>query len=122
MQMKPEMLNQNDCPNARLTKKFLDFNTIFYINSPCIFCEKKIVRAKGNYDLVEFIDDGGIVLRNIRFRTAVLKDDILEIVVYDTDSNQVLHRTHPFNDESVGCSWLLVEKNYFNDDLLEFDF
>ena len=115
MLMKPEILNQNDCPNT-LTKKFLNLNTFFVIDSPCIFCEKKIVRAKEKYDLIEFIDDGGIVLRNIRFRTAVLKDDILEIVVYDIDANQVLHRSHRFNDESVGCSWLLVEKNYFNAD------
>jgi hypothetical protein len=50
-----------------------------------------------------------------------LKDDILKIVVRDTESNQVLHRTRPFNDEAT-CDWLLVEKNYFNDDLLAFEF
>ena len=107
--MKTEVLNQKDFPNTLLTKKFFNLNTFFVIDSPCIFCEKKIVRVQEKYDLIEFTDNGGIVLRNVKFRTAILKDDILEIVVYDTDSNQVLHRTHPFNDESVGCSWLLVD-------------
>ena len=102
--------------------KFLHLDGFFVIDSPCIFCENKAVFVHDIYDLIEFIDGGGIVLRDVKFRTAILKDDIPEIVVYDTDSNQVLHRTHPFNDESVPCDWLLAEKNYFNEDLLEFDF
>ena len=120
--MKTEVLNQKDFSNTLQTKKFLNLNGFFVIDSPCIFCENKAVFIHDIYDLIEFTDGGGIVLRDVKFRTAILQHDILEIVVYDTDANQVLHRSHPFNDESVGCSWLLVEKNYFNADLLEFDF
>ena len=121
-QMKPELLNQDDFPNTLVTSKFLHLDGFFVIDSECIFCENKAVFVQDIYDLIEFIDDGGIVLRDVKFRTAILKDDILTIVVYDTDAKRVLHRTHPFNDESVPCDWLLVEKNYFHDDLLEFEF
>ena len=119
--MKPEALNQNDSPNTVVPYRFLRQHGFYVIDSECIFCENKAVFVNDIYDLIEFINDGGVVLRDVKFRTAVLKDDMLEIVVYDTDANRVLHRTHPFNDESP-CDWLLAEKNYFNADLLEFDF
>jgi len=120
--MKPELLNQDDFPNTLVTSKFLHLDGFFVIDSECIFCENKAVFVKDIYDLIEFRDGGGIDMRSVRFWTAILKDDVLKIVVRDTDSNQILHRTHPFNDESVPCDWLLVEKNYFHDDLLEFEF
>ena len=119
--MNPDVLNQNDCSNTP-SKKHPDFHAVFYINSPCIFCERKIVRAKTNYDLVEFIAGGGIVLRDVMFRTATLMDDVLDIEVYDIDANRILHRSQQFRDKTVPCDWVLVEKNYFNADLLEFDF
>ena len=122
MLMKPEVLSQKDFPNTLVTSKFLHLDGFFVIDSECIFCENKAVFVQDIYDLIEFIDGGGIVLRDVKFRTAILKDDILTIVVYDTNAKRVLHRTHPFNDESVPCDWLLVEKNYFNNDLLEFEF
>lgn len=120
--MKPELLSQKDFPNTLVTSRFLHLDGFFVIDSECIFCENKAVFVQDIYDLVEFRDDGGIDLRNVRFWTANLKEDILKIVVYDTESKQLLHRTHPFNDESIPCDWLLVEKNYFNKDLLDFEF
>ena len=120
--MKPELLNQDDFPNTLVTSKFLHLDGFFVIDAECIMTVKKIVNVLDYFDLIEFQDGGGIDIRDVRFWTAILKDDVLKIVVRDTDSNQVLHRTHPFNNESVPCDWLLVEKNYFHDDLLEFDF
>ncbi len=121
MIMKRELVNQKDFPNTVIPSKFLHLDGFFVIDSECIFCENKAVFVHDIYDLIEFQDDGGIVLRDVKFWTAILKDDILKIIVFDTDSNRVLHRTHPFNDESP-CDWLLAEKNYFHDDLLEFEF
>ncbi len=120
-QMKPEVLSQKDFPNTLVTSKFLHLDGFFVIDSECIFCENKAVFVQDIYDLIEFRDGGGIDIRDVRFWTAMLKDDVLKIVVRDTESNQVLHRTRPFNDEAP-CDWLLVEKNYFNADLLEFEF
>ena len=120
--MKPELLSQEDYPNTLNTEKFLHLKGFFYIDSECIMTENKIINVLEQYDLIEFRDGGGIVMRDVRFWHALMKNNVLKIVVNDTDSNKVLHRTHCTNDESVPCDWLLVEKNYFNDDLLEFDF
>ena len=120
--MKRELVDQNDFPNTVIPSKFLHLDGFFVIDSECIFCENKAVFVHDIYDLIEFRDGGGIDMRTVKFWTAILKDDVLKIVVRDTDSNQILHRTHPFNNESVPCNWLLVEKNYFNADLLEFEF
>ena len=113
--MKQQLLTQNDS-NTIVKSKFLRLNGFFVIDSPCIFCDKKIVRTNECYDLILFLDDGGIGLRNVQFRTAILKDDVLTVVVHDTDSNRVHNYTQPFNDESA-CKWLLVEKNYFKEEL-----
>lgn len=120
--MKPELLSQKDFPNTLVTSRFLHLDGFFVIDSECIFCESKAVFIQDIYSLIEFRDGGGIDISNVKFWTAILKDNILKIIVFDTDSNRVLHRTHPFDDESIPCDWLLVEKNYFNDDLLEFEF
>ena len=114
--MNTHLLTQHDSSNTIVTSKFIRLNGFFVIDSPCIFCDKKIVRTNECYDLIKFLDDGGIALRNVQFRTAILKDDVLTVIVHDTDSNRLHHYTQSFNDESA-CSWLLVEKNYFNEKL-----
>lgn len=114
--MKPDLLNQIDSSNTAITSKFIRLNGFFLIDSPCIFCEKKIVRVDDCYDLIIFHNDGGIGLKNVQFRNATIQNDFLTIVVHDINTNRELHFTQKFDDESA-CSWLLVEKNYFNEEL-----
>jgi hypothetical protein len=114
--MNTDLLTQNDSPNNIVTSKFIRLNGFFVIDSPCIFCNKKIVKVDDCYDLILFLDDGGIGLRNVHFRTATLQNDVLSLSVHDTASNCQHEYSRPFNDDSA-CSWLLVEKNYFNEDL-----
>ena len=73
------------------------------------------------YDLIPFLSDGGIGLKNVQFRNATIQNDFLRILVHDTNSNRELHFSQKFNEDSA-CSWLLVEKNYFNEELQELGF
>ena len=98
----------------------------FLINPNCILAPDHVVTTGKTYLLFDYSEGrisgaAPVVLEDVKFITSILKGDILKIVVYDNDSNRVLHRTHPFNNESP-CDWLLAEKDYFNDDLLEFEF
>lgn len=113
--MNTDLLTQHDSSTV-ISSKFIRLNGFFLIDSPCIFCEKKIVRVDDCYDLILFHDDGGIGLRNVQFRDAVLQNDFLTIVIHDTKSNLTHHYTQKFKDGSA-CSWLLIEKNYFNEEL-----
>ncbi len=118
--MNTDLLTQNDS-NTIITSKFIRLNGFFLIDSPCIFCTKKIVRVDDCYDLIRFLDNGGIGLRNVQFRTATLQNDVLSIFVHDTDSNRAYKYSQSFTDDSA-CSWLLVEKNHFNEELQELGF
>ncbi len=114
--MNTDLLNQHDSHNNILTSRFIRLNGFFVIDSPCIFTTKKIVKVDDCYDLILFLDDGGIALKNVQLRNAAAQNDFLTIVVHDTYTNRELHYTQKFDDESA-CSWLLVEKNYFNEEL-----
>lgn len=119
--MNTDITSQNDSSNATVTSKFIRLNGFFLIDSPCIFCTKKIVRVDDCYDLILFLNDGGIALKNVQLRNAAVQNDFLTIVAHDTNSNRELHFSQKFNDDSA-CSWLLVEKNYFNEELQELGF
>ncbi|MBN2775995.1 MAG: hypothetical protein JXR36_00040 [Bacteroidales bacterium] len=114
--MNPDLLNQNDSSNTAITSKFIRLNGFFVIDSPCIFCTKKIVRVDDCYDLIRFLDDGGIGLRNVQFRDATLQNDVLSIFVHDISTNHEYQYSQSFNNDTA-CSWLLVEKNYFDEEL-----
>ena len=114
--MNTDLSNQKSSPNTIVTSKFIRLKGFFLIDSPCVFCSKKIVRIDECYDLILFLDDGGIGLRNVQFRTASLQNDVLSIFVHDTNSNRAYKYSQSFTDDSA-CSWLLVEKNYFNEEL-----
>ena len=107
-----------------ITDNFHQLEGSFYINSECIFCENKLVNVLEIYDLLDFLDDGsmGFNLHDVKFYHAVLKGDTLKIIVKDVDSRKLMHRTHCLTDSTIPCDWLLIEKDYFTEDLLEFDF
>ena len=121
--MKSELLNPNAFPNTLVKEKFLHLENCFYANFECIMTENNIINILQFYDLIEFRDDGGIDIRNVKFWTAIMKNDILKIIVFDLESRRVLHRTHCTNDDKIPCDWILMAKDYLEeDDLLDFDF
>ena len=120
--MKPEVLNPCEYPNTLVVDKFLHLDGFFYLNYECIFTDNKIVKPLKYYDLIEFLDDGSIVVKHVKFYHAVLKNDVLKIICLQPSTQKILHRCHVVNDDNIPCDWLLLPKDYFKDDLLEFEF
>ena len=116
--MNPKEISLKDNPNTNTltSKKFLHLNGFFVIDAPCIFCENKIIRVQEKYDLLDFLDNGHLSERTLKFWYAVLKGYTLKIILLDTKTGKLLHRTHRMDNDSIPCDWLLIEKDYFNPD------
>ena len=118
--MKPVETDSEHGFRTFITDNFHQLEGAFYINSECVFIENKLVDVLEIYDLLDFLDGGGLELHNVKFWSAMLKGNTLKIIVFDINSGKVLHRTHCLNDNTIPCDWLLIAKDYFKTDLLEF--
>ena len=120
--MKPVVTDSQYGFRTYITDNFHQLEGSFYINSECIFCKNKLVNVLEIYDLLDFLDNGEFKLSEVKFWHANVKGKELKIFVFDINSGKILHRTHCLNDNTLPCDWLLIAKDYFKDDLLEFDF
>ena len=120
--MKPVETDSKHRFRTYITDNFHQLKGAYYINSECIFTEDKVVNTLGNYDLLDFLNDGEFRLSEVKFLNATVKANELRISVFHIDSRKTLNRTHCLNDNTIPCDWLLIGKNYFKDDLLEFEF
>ncbi len=111
--MNTQDLNPTTDQNTLTTEKFLHLKGFFVIDYSCIFTENKIVRVQEEYDLLDFLDNGNLNERPVRFWTAILKGYNLKIIVLDTKTGELLHRSHRLDNEDIPCDWLLIEKDYF---------
>lgn len=120
--MKPIETDSKNRFRTNMTANFLQLKGGYFINSECIFTEDKIVNTLGRYDLLDFLSDGEYRLIEVKFLNASVNANELKISVFHIDSRKTLHRTHCLNDNTIACDWLLIAKDYFKDDLLEFEF
>lgn len=119
--MKPVEKDSKHRFRTYITINFHRLKGGYYINYECIFTEDKIVNLMGRYDLLDFLNDGGFRLIEVKFLTANVNGNELKISLFHIDSRKTLQRTHFLNDNTIPCDWLLIAKDYFKDGLLEFD-
>jgi hypothetical protein len=101
----------NACSAA--STKFHHFAGGFLLPIPCIICDNNIVYVGDLYDLLDFLDNGGLNFRTVRFFHAYMKGNIVTIVVLDLKSGELLKRSHRLNNDTLPCDWVLVEENLF---------
>lgn len=99
----------------------------YVIGLPCVLCDNKAVIIHEIYSLLDFIDNGGIVERNVKFFDAYRTGYIVTIVVLDLESGELIKRKHHLNNNELPCDWVLMETDYLNpkdnkDELLQFEF
>lgn len=84
------------------------------IGFPCINCKENILNVGDLYDLIDFLDNGEIFVRTVRFLNAYLQGYKLTIVVLDLNAGELVTRYHRMNIQTLPCSWLLMDSNVFN--------
>ena len=109
-------------PNVLDTDKFQCHKGFFVIDDICIMTKNQIVTIMNNYQLVEFLDAGGIRLREVVFWYSVITGTYLKIIVYDVNNKVLVQKLHDLTKPKYDNDWFLIEEGIFDDDLLEFDF
>ncbi|MBE0653369.1 MAG: hypothetical protein IH594_06200, partial [Bacteroidales bacterium] len=109
-------------PNIELEDRFLRTKHFYYLNYECIFTDDKIVKPLEDYDLIDFPEDMSIIVSHVKFWNAELRDDVLKITCFQPSTKKLLHRYNEVRDDSIPFNWVLLPKDFFKDDLLEFEF
>ncbi len=111
--------------NTEITNGFQHSVDKFLLSFPCIICKNDIVYTQEIYDLLDFRDNGEIVTTKVKFFDAYMTGYKVTIVILNTNTGELLKRSHRLNNDSLPCNWILTD--YFKpknkeDELLEFDF
>ena len=115
--MKTDIQSQNHNPNALITDRFQHHKGFFIIDADCIMTDNQVVTVRDVYELVDFLDDGGIQYRQVEFWHAVLKNGLLKIIVYDIGNKNILTRIHRMNKPSYSCDWFLISEAVFENEI-----
>lgn len=91
----------------------------FFINSDCVFTKNKILVKNRVYEVLDFLDNGGISLFHIKLLHAYLKGFDAVIVGIDIVSGEVMHRTHRLDTGILPCEWVILDLNFFDTEIDE---
>lgn len=109
-----------------ITTRLQKFASAFIIPAPCIICEDKLVKVGDTYDLVDFLDNGDLDVRSVKFMNAYMRGYDVIIVVLDMKAGELIKRRHRLDNGILPCNWVLTDLFSTNskkdEELLEFDF
>ena len=54
-----------------ITTRLQKFASAFIIQAPCIICKDKLVKVGDTYDLVDFLDNGGLNVTCCKFHECI---------------------------------------------------
>lgn len=125
--MKPEMPIPDINPITAASDGFHHYVGGYVISMPCILCNNKTVFVHDIYTLIDFIDNGKIVERIVKFFEAYRTGYVVTIVILDLESGELVKRKHRLNNDALPCDWILMSTDYLKsednkDELLEFEF
>jgi hypothetical protein len=102
----------DNCPDTPLNRGLQHYESTVKIPIPCVICDDKIVEVQGIYDLVDFLDNGEIVVKKIKFWTVYQNGFTVTIVVLELKSGELLKRSHRLNNANIPCNWVLTDLFY----------
>ena len=103
----------SDNIDTMVSDKFQYFVGGFRIDLPCVIIKKQMVYVQELYVLIDFLDNGGLNVRKVRFWHAFLKGRMVTIVLLDLNSGELLKRSHRLNNDTLPCDWVLVTDDIF---------
>ncbi len=111
-------------PNPNYQHIFESGKGYFFIDDDCIITKNQIVNVMDYYQLIEFLDDGDVQIREVVFWHAGIEGNHLKIVVYDNHNKVLIKKIHDLNRPRYDNDWFLLEEQEFEKDmeLLEFEF
>ena len=98
---------RNIVDDVRNPKKPFQFIIAYVIVDPCVITEHQILKSMHVYDLVDFLDDGEIELKEVKFINANKVDDTLKITVVDLKTKVVMQRSKLINGGA--CNWVVTD-------------
>ena len=97
---------EEKCPDTPVTGGLQKFASAFIIQAPCIICKDKLVKVGDTYDLVDFLDNGGLNVRAVKFMNAYLRGYNVIIVVLDMKNGELITRKHRLNNDILPCNFI----------------
>jgi hypothetical protein len=88
-------------------------DSTFFVNSPCVFTEDKLLKRKEVYELHDFLNDGAVKIRYIKLLWINLKGFDFYIIGVDILTGVILRRQRRLNADELPCSFLIAEPLYF---------
>ena len=76
---------------------------------PCIITIGNIVNVGGLFDLVDFGDNGEIVVTRVKFFDVHQRGFRVTIVILDIKTGEILKRSHRLDNDTLPCDWVLTD-------------
>ena len=111
-------MNYNDInslalPRTGLTGLFHKTGNVFYVNSPCVFTEKRNLEMGQVYELLDLLEDVRFNLRRIKLMSVYLKGFTFYICGIDIDTGDMIKRSHRLDSKELPCDWLIIDILFF---------
>ena len=99
-------------PNSLAPEIFKNLDEAFYIDMPCILAVNHLVKVNDIYYLLETLNNGEVIVRNVKFWNAEKKGFNITIIVLDLESGEIIKCSHRAKNDMLPCSWLLIASDY----------
>ena len=92
----------------------------FFIDSDCVFTNNNILVKNRVYDIIDFLDNGGINQYHVKMLHAYLKGFYFIFVGIDLLTGEFMYRRHRLDARMLACDWLVVDLDFFDNEINEY--
>ena len=112
--MRPD-LHTLQSPNVLNTNGFQHRKGYFIIDSDNIMTEKQVVTVTQEYQFIEFGDGGHIRVRDVMFWHAVVKDNVVKIILWDIKNKMIVSKILFLDKKDITYDWFLISDEVLSD-------
>ena len=106
-------INSQVIPRTGITGLFHRAGNTYYVNSPCVFTEKRNLEIGQVYELLDLLEDVRFNLRRIKLLYVYLKGFTFYICGIDIDTGDMIKRSHRLDSKELPCDWLIIDILFF---------
>ena len=102
--------NHNNYSNTNANNSLPHFASKFILDFPCIITND-LVQVQKDYLLVDFLENGSLNVKTVKFMHAFLRGNVLVINIISIEQKKLLQRFYIIDNDI--CDWVLMDKDVF---------
>ena len=106
-------INSQQIARTGITGLFHRAGNTYYVNSPCVFTEKRNLEIGQVYELLDLLEDVRFNHKRIKLLYVYLRGFTFYVCGIEIDTGDMIKRSHRLDSKELACDWLIIDILFF---------